>query len=166
MVSPAPFSLADWPNPATPVGWMQWDGTQNILPLTPPTPTPTPTPAEAPVEGGGIPTRRRRRYIFPDGTQVLATPNEALGLLEQFARMRKPEQPEGRPRRPAFVRIPPAELESIVQWKQATDTAEELIKPVLSSNIVFTPDPKQFAQAIARLKRKIDDEEAIFALMM
>jgi hypothetical protein len=80
--------------------------------------------------------------------------------------MRNPEQPEGRPRRAAFVRIPPAELESIVQWKQATDTAEELIQPVLSSNIVFTPDQKQFAQAIARLKRKIDDEEAIFALMM
>lgn len=164
IVSP-PFSLADWPNPRTPVGWMQWDGTQNILPLTTPTPTPTPTPDQAPVEGGGIP-RRRRRYIFPDGTQVLATTNEAIGLIEQFARMRKPEPQENNRARPKFVRIPAAELESIVEWKQATDTADELIKPVLPSNIFFTPDQKQFAQAIARLKRKIDDEEAIFALMM
>jgi len=111
--------------------------------------------------------RRRRRYVFPDGTVVMATEQEALDLLGQYARLKA--RPLTKPgvqdsRRPRLVKVPRVEL-ARVEWKQAADTAYELIAPVLPPDIVFEPDKKQFAQAIARLKRKLDDEEAILALL-
>lgn len=115
----------------------------------------------SPAAGG--PARRRRRYIFPDGTQVYATHDEALEILQRFARAADAPKPKKAARR-SSVRLPMQEIERI-QWKRADDTAGELLMPILPNRIFWKPDPTQLAEAVMRLRRKRDDEEAIIALL-
>lgn len=38
--------------------------------------------------------------------------------------------------------------------------------PVLANRIFWKPDPRKLAEAVMRLKRRLDEEEAMIALLM
>lgn len=127
----------------------------------------------SPPTGGGI-VRSRRRYIFPDGTVVMATVHEARQLLAQFVSMREEQESLAKtktasktaaPKPAAVAKAPEAELQKIV-FKPLADTAGELLSPILPNRLVWMPDPGLLAEAVMRLKRKADDEEAIVALLI
>ncbi|MGH8742931.1 MAG: hypothetical protein ACREUY_01485, partial [Burkholderiales bacterium] len=120
--------------------------------------------------GAGLPSRgRKRRFIFPDGTQIIGTMQDAQDILEQFARLR-PAQPEDQPqqktaKRRESVRVPRIDIEA-VQWNPVADTQTgEYLMPALPPMMLWKPDPAQLAQAVM-LRQQADDEEALTALRM
>lgn len=104
----------------------------------------------------------------------MATVHEARQLLAQFVSMREEQESLAKtktasktaaPKPAAVAKAPEAELQKIV-FKPLADTAGELLSPILPNRLVWMPDPGLLAEAVMRLKRKADDEEAIVALLI
>src|SRR5690606_22768264 len=114
----------------------------------------TPVVPEPPVQSQTPAGRRRRRYIFPDGTQVLATQEEAYELLQLFVRPK--EEPK---RKKKSVKMAPIVLED-VKWVRAEDSVDTY-KPVLKETFIWRPNPKDLEAALRKLKRRRDDEAVL-----
>jgi hypothetical protein len=129
-------------------------------------------PPEPPVVvvGGSAPAgrstpSRRRRYVMPDGTQILATEIEALELLRTFARKDEPlpqepktrsEKRRVRNRQPQSV---PAEIEAAdIEWRSLPDVAEPLYMPILPPGVRFEPIPEELRARLLALRRRRDEE--------
>jgi ABC-type antimicrobial peptide transport system ATPase subunit len=95
---------------------------------------------------------QRRRYILPDGRQVLATRREVERLLEQFM---EPEVKKTKKQKKAAV----VEAMGLIDLKPA------IIQVKLPPQYVFKPAPKTYEEALRAIQRRMDDEEAILLLI-
>lgn len=124
---------------------------------------PTEEAAAAP-SGAGRASRRRRRYIMPDGTMLEATTEEAFDWLQRYSAP-KPE-PKSTPRA-ASIRMPTIVLEKRdVRFIPATDSAPDTWQAVISERFAFRAPPEIHRQAEIRANRMRADDEALTALLM
>jgi hypothetical protein len=113
-------------------------------------PEPEPEPEVVPdiVPAGS----NRRRYILPDGRQVLATRRDVERLLEQFM---EPEVKKTKSEKKAAV----------VEAMGLIDLKPTIIQVKLPPQYAFKPDPKTYEEALRAIQRRLDDEEAILLLI-
>jgi hypothetical protein len=127
-------------------------------------------PVAAVVTGAGAPgrARRRRRYIFPDGTSVFATPGEADALLREYLAAKPQLQPSQKVKQKgaAAIRMPRVEVPA-PSWKRAKvdGSGTESFIARVPRGFVFRPT-EEFEAAVRYLRRRVDDEEALLALMI
>ena len=115
---------------------------------------------------------RRRKYILPDGQIVLATREEAYALIQQFAEYAKPEDlprtatraQRRAARKRAAVETPAAIREADIRWNEVSDASEPLVRIELPQ--IYRWNPAEAELALAMLRRRKDDEEALLALIL
>jgi hypothetical protein len=124
------------------------------LTLTTFAPTVTGDPVVVEAAQGPTPAGSRRRYILPDGRQLIATRREVEELLERFVTTEIKSQKK-KQKKQAKV------LEAV----GLIEIEPQIIEVKLPSRYVFKPDPKTYEEAIKAIQRRLDDEEAILLLI-
>lgn len=119
---------------------------------------------EAPQAVGGGRMPRRRRYLLPDGTLVYATLGEIQELLQPFVEAEE-TKPRPKVRKRAREVVEPFKAESWepVRFELVKDSAEETYKALVDLKLTRRLKAEMSRRA-QELKRRIDDEEALFLL--
>lgn len=122
-------------------------------------------PAPAATVTGGRATPRKR-YLLPNDELVWARPDEIQAILEQFVEVEQPKPLTKRQKRRSKAErlFEPVKWEAI-RYEPIADMSVQTFRAVLPPTVVWRPDLEALAFEIQKLKRRIDDEEAILLLL-
>ena len=116
--------------------------------------------------------KRRRRFMLPDGTFVIATHDEVAELVNQFSRKDGPLPAEPKTRaekRRARNKTPqsvPAQIAlADLEWQSVPDVSEPVLMPILPPGIRFEPMPADLRARILELQRRKDDEDILLFIL-
>lgn len=119
---------------------------------------------------GGIPARRRRYYIMPDGRIFEATTEEVIALLQLYARPKDSDvapSPLRKQAKQVNIKLPQITLtKRDIRFIPAQDTAPDTWKVVIAERFIYAPPAEATRQAEIIANRMRADEEIIITLLM
>lgn len=124
------------------------------------------TCAAASAQGGGgrIKKPHRRRYLLPNDVLVWATQEEIVEILQPYIEAEQPKPQTKREKRKRQVRSEPF-VPIEIHFEPMPDFSVQTLKPVLPQRAIWKPDLKAMKLKAEKLKRMIDDEEAILLFL-